>query len=82
MEINIQLIIFFIGFFCGVGVLTLLYLVINYKKKSEIKSDDDFLSLKNHMSSIQQSLQNFNLAQDRIENTLIRGGAQHQGPWG
>ena len=34
------------------------------------------------MSSIQQSLQNFNLAQDRIENTLIRGGAQQQGPWG
>ena len=82
MEINSQLIIFFVGFFCGAGVLTLLYLVINYKKKSEIKSDDDFLSLKNHMSSIQQSLQNFNLAQDRIENTLIRGGAQHQGPWG
>ena len=34
------------------------------------------------MQSIQQSLQNFNLAQDRIENTLIRGGAQQQGPWG
>ena len=34
------------------------------------------------MQSIQQSLQNFNLAQDRIENTLIRGGALQQGPWG
>jgi len=52
------------------------------KKKSEVKSDDNLVSLKNHMSSIQQSLQNFNLAQDRIENTLIRGGAQQQGPWG
>ena len=82
MEINSQLIVFLVGFFCGVGVLTLLYLVINSKKKSEIKSDDNLLSLKNHMSSIQQSLQNFNLAQDRIENTLIRGGAQQQGPWG
>ncbi len=82
MEINSQLIFFLVGFFCGIGVLTLLYLFINSKKKSEIKSDDNLLSLKNHMSSIQQSLQNFNLAQDRIENTLIRGGAQQQGPWG
>jgi len=82
MEINSQLIVFLVGFFCGVGVLTLFYLVINSKKKTEIKPDDNLLSLKNHMSSIQQSLQNFNLAQDRIENTLIRGGAQQQGPWG
>ena len=82
MEINIQLLFFLVGFFCGVGVLTLLYLFINFKKKSEIKSDENLSSLKNHMSSIQQSLQNFNLAQDRIENTLIRGGAQQQGPWG
>ena len=34
------------------------------------------------MQSIQLSLQNFNLAQDRLENTLVRGGSQQQGSWG
>ena len=61
---------------------SVLYFVINSKKEPEAKEHEDITSLKNHMQSIQQSLQNFNLAQDRIENTLIRGGAQQQGPWG
>jgi len=82
MELSTQIIIFIVGFLCGAGVLALLYFVINSKKESETKEHEDIISLKNHMQSIQQSLQNFNLAQDRIENTLIRGGAQQQGPWG
>ena len=82
MEFSTQIIIFIVGFLCGAGVLAFLYFVINSKKESEAKEHEDITSLKNHMQSIQQSLQNFNLAQDRIENTLIRGGAQQQGPWG
>ena len=82
MEFSTQIIIFIVGFLCGAGALAFLYFVINSKKKTEAKEHEDITSLKNHMQSIQQSLQNFNLAQDRIENTLIRGGAQQQGPWG
>ena len=82
MEFSTQIIIFIVGFLCGAGALAFLYFVINSKKESEAKDQEDITSLKNHMQSIQQSLQNFNLAQDRIENTLIRGGAQQQGPWG
>ena len=82
MELSTQIIIFIVGFLCGAGALAFLYFVINSKKKTEAKEHEDITSLKNHMQSIQQSLQNFNLAQDRIENTLIRGGAQQQGPWG
>jgi len=82
MEFSTQIIIFIVGFLCGAGALAFLYFVINSKKESEAKEHEDITSLKNHMQSIQQSLQNFNLAQDRIENTLIRGGAQQQGPWG
>ena len=82
MEFSTQIIIFIVGFLCGAGALAFLYFVINYKKEPEAKEHEDITSLKNHMQSIQQSLQNFNLAQDRIENTLIRGGAQQQGPWG
>jgi len=82
MEFSNQVIVFLVGFFCGVGVLTVLYFIKNSKKYKETEEDENLISLKNHMNSIQQSLQNFNLAQDRIENTLIRGGAQQQGPWG
>ena len=82
MEFSTQIIIFIVGFLCGAGALGFLYFVINSKKEPEAKEHEDITSLKNHMQSIQQSLQNFNLAQDRIENTLIRGGAQQQGPWG
>ena len=72
--------IFIIGFFVGIGFLSLI--IFLRKDKTDIKENTDLISLKNHMQSIQQSLQNFNLAQDRIENTLIRGGALQQGPWG
>ena len=82
MEFSTQIIIFIVGFLCGAGALAFLYFVINFKKEPGAKEHEDITSLKNHMQSIQQSLQNFNLAQDRIENTLIRGGAQQQGPWG
>ena len=82
MEFSTQIIIFIVGFLCGAGAIAFLYFVINSKKEPEAKEHEDITSLKNHMQSIQQSLQNFNLAQDRIENTLIRGGAQQQGPWG
>jgi len=82
MEINYQIIIFILGFLCGSGVVILFYYVINLKKENTYSKEEDLNLLKNHMQSIQQSLQNFNLAQDRIENTLIRGGAQQQGSWG
>ena len=57
--------VFIVGFFSGVGFLSLLFF-IRKEKKIELKEDADLTSLKNHMQSIQQSLQNFNLAQDRI----------------
>ena len=82
MELSSQIIIFLLGFFSGAGVIALLYFFVNARKKSDVKENNDLDSLKTNILSIQQSLQNFNLAQDRIENTLIRGGAQQQGPWG
>ena len=82
MELSSQIIIFLLGFFSGAGVIALLYFFVIARKKSDEKENNDLDSLKTNILSIQQSLQNFNLAQDRIENTLIRGGAQQQGPWG
>ena len=82
MELSSQIIIFLLGFFSGAGVIALLYFFVIARKKSDVKENNDLDSLKTNILSIQQSLQNFNLAQDRIENTLIRGGAQQQRPWG
>ena len=82
MEFSNQIIIFLLGFFSGAGIIALLYYFLTYKKVSENKENDDLVSLKDNIKSIQQSLQNFNLAQDRIENSLIRGGSQQQGAWG
>ena len=82
MELSSQIIIFLLGFFSGAGVIALLYFFVIARKKSDLKENNDLDSLKTNILSIQQSLQNFNLAQDRIENTLIRGGAQQQGLWG
>ena len=82
MEFSNQIVIFLLGFFSGVGVIALLYYFLTYKKDPENKENHDLVSLKDNIKSIQQSLQNFNLAQDRIENSLIRGGSQQQGAWG
>lgn len=82
MENSFVLVIFIIGFFCGIGVLISLNFFLFRSKKSQNGDDVDIVSLKQHMQSIQSSLQNFNLAQDRLENTLVRGGSQEQGSWG
>ena len=55
MEFTNQIIIFIIG----AGAIVLLYYLINFKKEYIAKGHDDLTSLKNHMQSIQQSLQNF-----------------------
>ena len=73
---------YLIGFFSGIGVFISLYFLFFKNKSTQKNEENDILSLKQHMQSIQLSLQNFNLAQDRLENTLVRGGSQQQGSWG
>ena len=72
--------VFVIGFFCGIGVLISIRFFL--PKKNNKQNESEIVSLKQHMESIQLSLQNFNLAQNRLENTLVRGGSQQQGSWG
>ena len=76
------LIFYLIGFFSGIGVFISIYFLFFKNKSNQKNEENDIVSLKHHMQSIQLSLQNFNLAQDRLENTLVRGGSQQQGSWG
>lgn len=83
MDITSQIGIFFLGFFSGAGIIAIFaWFISNKKLKNNKDSDEELSLLKNNIESIQTALQNFNLTQSRIENTLIRGGSQQQGVWG
>ena len=76
------ILVFIIGFFCGIGVLLSIKFLLPKNRERHNNDEIEIVSLKQHMESIQSSLQNFNLAQNRLENTLVRGGSQQQGSWG
>ena len=61
--------------------MVLIYYIIIKRKKQNGNSEDLSL-IKENIRSIQQELQSFNLAQIKIENSLVRGGSQQQGEWG
>ena len=82
MGVSSQIIIFIIGFIVGSSAIAFLYYFFNYFNKLEENKNEDLSSIKDDMDSIKLAFQNFNLAQNRIENTLVRGGAQQQGAWG
>ena len=76
------ILVFVIGFFCGIGVVISVRYLLYQNRNKQNETENEIVSLKQHMESIQLSLQNFNLAQNRLENTLVRGGSQQQGSWG
>jgi len=82
MDNTFFILVFIIGFFCGIGVLISIKFILTKNRKQYNDDVSEIVSLKQHMESIQSSLQNFNLAQNRLENTLVRGGSQQQGSWG
>jgi len=82
MDNIFSLLVFAIGFFCGIGILISIRFFLPKSKNTQNENESEIVSLKQHMESIQLSLQNFNLAQNRLENTLVRGGSQQQGSWG
>ena len=76
------ILVFVVGFFCGIGVVISVRYLLYQNRNKQNETENEIVSLKQHMESIQLSLQNFNLAQNRLENTLVRGGSQQQGSWG
>ena len=73
--------IIFISFVFAIFLMAFIYYLIIKSRRSNGDTEDISL-IKENIRSIQQELQSFNLAQIKIENSLVRGGSQQQGEWG
>ena len=79
------LIIILLSFICGFGIFYTLFISRKTNNDKADKADEalgEIQSIKKDIESISESLTSFNIVQNKIENTLVRGGAVQQGPWG
>ena len=74
MEFINSTIYFILGFVFGGISFLLFYFLINKVKKNSNNSDIDLGSINENIRSIQKELQDFNLVQDRIELSIVKGG--------
>ena len=73
------LIIILLSFLCGFGIFYILFI----SRKTNNDSVTNYIeTIQENIKRIETSLDKFNIAQNKIENTLVRGGAVQQGPWG
>ena len=82
MEFLNSTIYFILGFSFGGMSFFLIYFLINKLKKNSYNSNIDLGSINENIRNIQKELQDFNLVQDRIELSIVRGGSKDQGDWG
>ena len=82
MEFLNSTIYFILGFSFGGMSFFLIYFLINKLKKNSYNSNIDLGSINENIRNIQKELQDFNLVQDRIELSIIKGGSKDQGDWG
>ncbi len=73
------LIIILLSFLCGFGIFYILFIS---RKTNNDTFTDNIETIQEDIKRIETSLDKFNIAQNKIENTLVRGGAVQQGPWG
>ena len=73
---------FVLGFVFGAISFLLIYQSINKKKQSNKNDDFDLGSIKANIENMNKKLTDFNLVQDRLELSLVKGGSKDQGDWG
>jgi len=73
---------FILGFIFGGISFFLIYFFITKAKKNSNRPDIDLGSINENIRNIQKELQDFNLVQDRIELSIVKGGSKDQGDWG
>lgn len=73
------LIVILLSFLCGFGIFYILFI----SRKTNNDTVTNYIeTIQENIRRIETSLDKFNIAQNKIENTLVRGGAVQQGPWG
>jgi len=82
MELLNPLLYFVLGFVFGGISFFVIYQSINKKKKSNLNDNFDLGAIKTNIESMNKKLTDFNLVQDRLELSLVKGGSKDQGDWG
>ena len=82
MEFFNTTIYFILGFIFGGISFFLIYFFIYKTKKNSNNPDIELGSINENIRNIQKELQDFNLVQDRIELSIVKGGSKDQGDWG
>ena len=75
----IIILLILLSFLCGFGIFYILFIS---RKTNNDTVTDNIETIQEDIKRIETSLDKFNIAQNKIENTLVRGGAVQQGPWG
>jgi len=75
----IIILLILLSFLCGFGIF---YILFKSRKTNNDTVTDNIETIQEDIKRIETSLDKFNIAQNKIENTLVRGGAVQQGPWG
>ena len=82
MEILTPLLYFVLGFIFGGISFYKIYQVISKKNLNNINDNFDLGVIKTNIESMNKKLADFNLVQDRLELSLVKGGSKDQGDWG
>ena len=82
MELSNPLLYFILGFVFGGISFFIIYQIINKKKQPNLNDDFDLGAIKSNIESMNKKLTDFNLVQDRLELSLVKGGSKDQGDWG
>jgi DNA recombination protein RmuC len=82
MELLNPILYFLLGFVFGGISFFIIYQSISKKKQSNINDDFDLGTIKANIENMNKKLTDFNLVQDRLELSLVKGGSKDQGDWG
>ena len=82
MEFLNPFVYFILGFLFGGISFFIIYQSINKKKLNTNNENFDLGAIKTNIENMNKKLTDFNLVQDRLELSLVKGGSKDQGDWG
>ncbi len=82
MELLNPILYFILGFSFGAISFFIIYFSIFRKREKNDSTILDLGSINENIRNIQKELQDFNLVQDRLELSIVKGGSKDQGDWG